>query len=103
MIEVTVRIPEEMKDIATETNETIYVEALKEVTRKRMADYRERFEELKEKMAVYENTYNKSFEDFSRSVPDTLEGHDDWIEWTYLVRVVSELENKINKLNILLG
>ncbi len=103
MIEVTVRIPEEMKDIATETSETIYVEALKEVTRKRMADYRERFEELKEKMAVYENTYNKSFEDFSRSVPDTLEGHDDWIEWTYLVRVVSELENKINKLNILLG
>lgn len=103
MIEVTVKIPEEMKEIATETGETIYVEALKEVSRKKMSDYQKRFKELKEKIAIYEATYGKSFEEFSLEVPDTLEGHDDWIEWSYLARVAGELENKINKLNFLLG
>jgi hypothetical protein len=103
MIEVTVKIPEEMKEIATETGETIYVEALKEVSRKKMSDYQKRLIELKEKIAIYETTYGKTFEEFSLEVPDTLEGHDDWIEWSYLARVAGELENKINKLNILLG
>jgi hypothetical protein len=103
MVEVTVMIPEEMKDIAAETSETLYIEAFKEVSRKKMADYQKRLDELKEKIAIYENTYEKSFEEFSRSVPDTLKGHDDWIEWTYLVHVAGELENKVNKLNILLG
>ncbi|UCH93588.1 MAG: hypothetical protein JSV88_25410 [Candidatus Aminicenantes bacterium] len=103
MIEVTVKIPEDMKDIAAETSETIYVEALKEVTRKRMSDYQKRLIELKEKITIYENTYGKSFEEFSQGVPDTLEGHDDWIDWSYLVRVAGELENKINKLKILCG
>jgi len=103
MVEVTVKIPEDLKDIAAETDETIYVEALKEVARKRMADSRKRIKELKEKIAIYENTYGKSFEEFSRSVPDTFAGHDDWIDWSYLVHVANELGNKAEKLKTLLG
>jgi len=30
-------------------------------------------------------------ERFSQHVPDTNEGHDDWIDWTYLVKVTQEL------------
>ncbi len=103
MVEITVKIPEDLKDITAGTDETIYVEALKEVARKRMADSQKRIRELKEKIAIYENTYGKSFEEFSRVVPDTFKGHDDWIDWSYLVHVVNELENKAEKLKILLG
>jgi hypothetical protein len=38
-----------------------------------------RMEYLK-KMAIFEAKYGKSFEEFSQSVPDTVKGHDDWIE-----------------------
>ncbi len=103
MVEVTVKIPEELKDIAAETSKTIYVEALKEVARKRMSDSQKRLKELKEKIAIYEKTYGMSFEEFSQDVPTTFEGHDDWIDWTYLVNVASELEHRVDKLKILLG
>jgi hypothetical protein len=103
MVEITVKIPEELKDIADETSKTIYVEALKEVARKRMADSQKRLKELKEKIAIYEKTYGMPFEEFSRDVPTTSEGHDDWIDWTYLVNVASELKHKVDKLKILLG
>lgn len=103
MVEVTVKIPEELKDIIAETSKTIYVEALKEVARKRMSDSQKRLNELKEKIAIYEKTYGMSFEKFSQDVPDTLKGHDDWIDWTYLVNVAGELEHKVDKLKILLG
>ena len=103
MVEVTVKIPEEMKEIADEAGETIYVETLKEVARKRMSSSQKRLKELKEQITIYEKNYNKSFEDFSRDVPDTFDGHEDWIEWSYLVHAANELENKLEKLDILLG
>ena len=103
MVEVTVKIPEEIKDIVAETGDTIYVEALKEVARTRMSNSQKRLNEIKEKIVIFENTYGKSFEEFSHGVPDTLKGHDDWIDWSYLVHVANELENKIGKLKILLG
>ena len=103
MVEITVKIPEDLKDIAAGADETIYVEALKEVARKRMSDSKKRLKELKEKIAIYEKTYGMSFEEFSQDVPNNFEGHDDWIDWTYLVSVASELEHKVDKLKILLG
>lgn len=28
----------------------------------------------------------ESYEEFSKKFPDTVKGHDDWIEWSYLVK-----------------
>jgi uncharacterized protein YecE (DUF72 family) len=103
MAEVTIKIPEDIKDIIEETSETIYVEALKEVARKRMAYTQKRLKDLRKKIAAYETKYGKSYEEFSQSVPDTVKGHDDWIEWSYLVKVADELTNKIEKFKILMG
>ncbi|ODS34712.1 MAG: hypothetical protein SCARUB_00148 [Candidatus Scalindua rubra] len=36
-------------------------------------------------------------------MPDTVKGHDDWMEWSYLVKVADELVNKIEKLRLLIG
>ncbi len=103
MVEVTVRVPRDLKDVIAETSETIYVEALKEVARKRMSNVQRRLNDLRNKDAVYERKYGKPYAEFSQNIPDTLKGHDDWIEWSYLVKVADELTNKLEKLELLLG
>ncbi len=103
MAEITVKIPKDIKELIADTNETIYVEALKEVARKRISSTQKRFKELRKKIVIYEAKYGTSYEAFSHKVPDTVKGHDDWIEWSYLVRVATELANKIDKLRFLIG
>lgn len=103
MVEVTVRVPEDIKDIISETSETIYVEALKEVARKRTSNIQRRLKELRRKNSAYERKYGKSYAEFSQNIPDTMKAHDDWIEWSYLVKVTDELAYKVEKLQLLLG
>ncbi len=103
MAEVTIKVPEDLKDIVSETSDTIYVEALKEVGRRRISYTQKRLKELKKKIAGYEAKYGKSYEEFAQSLPDTVKGHDNWIEWSYLVKVADELAKKIEKLKLLVG
>jgi|SRR3989304_8272894 len=103
MAEVTIKIPKDIKDLIADTSETIYVEAIKEVARKKMSQTQKRIKELRKKIASYETKYSKSYEEFSKKVPGTVKGHDDWIEWSYMVKVATELNRKIDKLRILIG
>ena len=103
MVEITIKVPNDIKDIIAETSETIYVEALKEVAVKRMSHTQQQLEELRGKIRFYENKYGKSYEEFLQGVPDTVQGHDDWIEWTYLTKAADELSNKIQKFHLLIG
>jgi len=103
MAEVTVKIPRDIKDILEGISETIYVEALKETARKKVPANQRRLNELRKQMSAYEKKYGKSFGAFSQNVPDTMSGHDDWIDWSYLVKVSEELSNKIEKFKLLLG
>ncbi len=83
--------------------EPLYVEALREVARKRFTYNQKKLKELRKKIATFEVRYGKSYEEFLQSVPDTVKGHDDWIEWSYLVKVANELSAKIGKLRLLIG
>ncbi len=103
MAEVTIKIPDDIKELVTDTDEVFYVEALREVARRKMSQMRNQIEELKERVSAFENKYGKKYEDFSKSVPDTIEGHDDWIEWSYLDRVTNESIKKQDKIKVLLG
>jgi len=103
MVEVVIKVPEDLKDIIEETSETIYLEALNVVARRRISSLRKRLKELKKKAATYEAKHGKSYEEFSKSVPDTLKSHDDWIEWSYLVKVMEDLSAKIQKLTLITG
>ncbi len=55
-------------------------------------------EELSKNILFFEGEYNESFEDFLQDVSNTVEGHDDWIEWTYLMNIANELSNKMTSL-----
>lgn len=103
MAEVTIKIPDNVREFVAGTNETIYVEAIKEVARKKIPYTQKHLKELRKKITAYEKKHGKSFEEFSQNLPDTLKGHEDWIEWTYLINTVKELEHKIEKLKFLIG
>ena len=79
------------------------LEGGKEVAFKRMAYSKKDMEDLKKKIAFFERRYKGSYEEFVADVPDTVQGHDDWIEWTYLAKAEQELSSKINKLSFLMG
>jgi hypothetical protein len=103
MIEITVKVSKDIKEIISSTGETIFVEALNEVAFKRIAYLQKQIQECKDKICYYEDKYKKDYSQFCNNVPDSVEGHDDWIEWTYLVNVIDELSKKIDKLIILRG
>jgi hypothetical protein len=103
MIEITLKIPKDIKEIISSTGETIFVEALNEVAFKRISYLQKQIKECKKKINCYEDKYKKAYSEFCENVPYSFEGHDDWIEWTYLVNVIDELSKKIEKLLLLRG
>ena len=103
MSQVSIEVPEDIVDLVGEAGKAIYVETLKEVAFKRMGQRKRELQDLKKKIASFERKYKASYEEFKSHLPDTMEGHDDWIEWTYLIRASEELGDKINKLSLLMG
>ncbi|MCG2776352.1 MAG: hypothetical protein L6406_11780 [Desulfobacterales bacterium] len=103
MPEITIEVPKDLKDLVPETGKAIYVEALKEVAFKRMSYNKMQLEELKEKITFFERKYKASYEGFLPDIPDTVQGHDDWIEWTYLIKAAEDLSNRIKKISFLMG
>jgi len=103
MAEITIDVPKDIKEIVAETGKAIYVEALKEVAARRIAYTQQQLEDLREKIRSYERKYSNTYEAILESIPDTVEGHDDWIEWTYLAKTSDALSRKINKLRIIIG
>jgi hypothetical protein len=103
MAEVTIKIPEDLKEAIVGTGETIYVEALKEVVRRKLPDMQKRLRSISRKLRAYESRYGRSYEEFCESVPDTIKGHDDWIEWSYLIKLADELSAKTARLTLVLG
>ncbi len=103
MIEISVKVPKDVGDIITGTEETIYVEALHHVAFKKLSHLKEQLETYKKQTRVFEQKYHKTYEEFLQDVPDTIEGHDDWIDWSYLTNVAAELSRKVDLLSLLKG
>jgi len=103
MPEVTIEVPKDINDLVGEAGKAIYIETLKEVAFKRMSYSKRQLEDLTKKIAFFERKYKASYEEFLLDVPDTVQGHDDWIEWTYLIKAAEGLSNKIQKLSFLMG
>jgi len=103
MSQVSIEVPEDIVDLVGEAGKAIYVETLKEVAFKRMDQRKRELQDLKKRIVSFERKYKTSYEAFKAHVSDTVEGHDDWIEWTYLIKASEELGDKINKLSLLMG
>lgn len=103
MGKVTVTVPDDIKEYIKNTDKTLYVEALREVARKNIGQEKKRLKQLSRKNGMFEKKYSMTYREFQKKVPDTPDGHDDWIEWTYVKKVYDQLSEKISRLDMLLG
>lgn len=100
---ITVQVPQEFGEMFAESGQTLYVEAMKDVAARRLSSSEKRMNELRAKMASYEAKYRLSYPEFSQQLPDSFEAHDDWMEWSYLVKVTQKLHQRIENLRFLTG
>ncbi|OQY29279.1 MAG: hypothetical protein B6244_04660 [Candidatus Cloacimonetes bacterium 4572_55] len=103
LIEVTVKVPKYIKNAVDDMEESLYVEALHEVAARRFDHIQHRVNRIKEKIKVYEMRYKQSFDQFASNVPDSLPGHEDWIDWSYLNKLQSQLTTTCDKLRLVAG
>jgi len=101
MVEIKVNIPETFKEIIDQINEPLYIEALKAVVKNKLPEKKEKLKEIQQKIELFNSKYSSNYNDFSKHVPDSFEGHEDWIEWSYLNELSKRLESNIMKLNML--
>jgi len=103
MTEVIVKVPADFKDILEEVDEPIYMEAIKNVVKQKLRAKEELLNDLTKQAANFEAKYSKKYDSFSKSVPDTLEGHEDWIQWSFVNAQLQKLDMSIAKIRLLLG
>ena len=103
MTEITIKIPEDVKNLIEEIDEPLYMEAIKDVAKMKLVKKKKELGDLKKKMAKFESHYGFDFSTFSKKLPDTMKAHDDWIEWSYLNKAIAEKQKKIEKLEMVLG
>lgn len=102
-MEITIKVPDDLKNLIEEIDEPLYMEAIKDVAKIKLAKKQRELRDLKRKMGRFESHYAADFHTFSKELPDTMKSHDDWIEWSYLNKTIAEKQKKIEKLEMILG
>lgn len=103
MTEITIKIPDDVKNLIEEIDEPLYIEAIKDVAKMKLVKKQKELNNLKKKIAKFESHYASDFNTFSKNLSDTMKSHDDWIEWSYLHRSIVEKQKKIEKLEMIIG
>ena len=103
MTEITIKIPDDVKALIEDIDEPLYMEAIKDVAKAKLAEKEKELRDLKKKMARFESHYAVDLATFSQTLPDSKKSHDDWIEWTFLDKTIAEKQKKISKLEKILG
>ncbi len=103
MTAITIEVADELKNLIEEIDEPLYMEALKDVAKLKLAEKKKELKYLKRKIAKFESHYSNDLYSFSRNVLNTMKSHDDWIEWSYLDKTIAEKQKKIEKLKMIVG
>jgi hypothetical protein len=94
MTEITIKIPDDVKTLIEEIDEPLFIEAIKDVAKAKLAEKQKELKDLKKKRARFETRYDADLATFSQTMPDNMKSHDDWIEWTLLNRIITEKQKK---------
>ena len=103
MTEITIKVPDDIKELVGEIDEPIYIEAIKTVAKKKLDKRKKRLKELQKEKEKFVSKYSSNYNSFSKKVPDNKKAHDDWIEWTYIETTIKEIQSSVEKLEKLLG
>jgi hypothetical protein len=102
MTEITIKVPNAIRELIKDIDEPIYLEAVKVIARKKLQSRRKQIKELELKNKQFEKKYSLNFDVFSTNLPDSKEAHDDWIEWTYIISTFNEMQKSMQKLEQIL-
>ncbi len=102
MEEITIKLPDGYKTIIDELNDPIFIEAIKSVAKTKLKEKEKRLKEIQSELLQLQKKYQMNYEDFAQQVPDSFEGHEDWMEWRYLIETQQRLSRAVAKLKLLL-
>jgi len=64
MTEIVIKVPDYIKDLIDETTESIYLEALREVARKKRAEIEKKLKQVKKEISIYEKNMERPMMNF---------------------------------------
>lgn len=103
MTTITISIPDDLKSILDTLDYPIYMNALKIVAKNKIKEKEKRLKEVSKKIQQFEKKYKLSYTDFSKDVPMDFQAHEDWIDWSYLHQLRSELSFALEKYKLILN
>lgn len=92
MTEATIKIPGNI-DIKKVSDEIIY-KAFAIAVEKRRKEIRNELKRVEVRIRRFEKKYKMVFTEFERKMGDTIQEHDDWIDWSFLEETRKELSKE---------
>lgn len=92
MTEATIKIPGNI-DIKKVSDEIIY-KAFAIAVEKRRKEIRNELKRVEVKIRRFEKKYKMAFSEYEKTMGDTVQAHDDWIDWSFLEEVRKELNKE---------
>jgi hypothetical protein len=93
MTEATIKIPGNI-DIKKVSDEIIY-KAFAIAVEKRQKEIRNELKRVEAKIRRFEKKYKMAFTEYEKKMGDTVQAHDDWIDWSFLEEVRKELSKDL--------
>ncbi|MCF6297941.1 MAG: hypothetical protein L3J08_08165 [Flavobacteriaceae bacterium] len=103
MTSITLNIPRNYTKILDDLNDSLYVEALNTVVKKKLREKERELREIRKKQKRFEVKYNCLFEEYEKIMADSIKAHDDWIAWTYLKEREKQILGIVNKIKFLIS
>jgi hypothetical protein len=83
MTEATIRIPGNI-DIKKVSDEIVY-KAFSIAIEKKRKEIQQELKRVDSKIKKFEKKYKLSFAEYEKSMGDSFQHHNDWIDWSFLV------------------
>jgi hypothetical protein len=95
MTEATIRIPGNI-DVRKVSDEIVY-KAFSIAIEKKRKEIQKELKRVDSKIKRFEKKYKMSFEEYEKTMGDSFQHHNDWIDWSFLVenrkQLVEEIQN----------
>ncbi len=94
MTEATIRIPGNI-DIKKVSDEIVY-KAFSIAIEKKRKEIQQELRRVDSKIKKFEKKYKLSFAEYEKSMGDSFQHHNDWIDWSFLVESKKQLVDLTN-------
>lgn len=98
MTEATLRIPGNI-DIKKVSEEIVY-KAFAIAIEKKRKEIQKELRRVESKIKRFERKYKMGFEEYEKSMSDSFQNHNDWMDWSFLLENKNQLKEEIRNFEI---